>query len=316
MSSYASEMELGEFGELEGEGEYGEYEGEFGELGAGGVLSEAEEIGLASELLEINNEAELEQFLGGLISKIGKAAGGFIKSPVGQALGGILKGVAKKALPMVGGALGSMVAPGVGTALGSQLGSAVGNMFELELESMPQEEAEFEVARRLVGLTAAAASNAAHAPAGANPRAVARDAVIEAARDYAPGLHEEMAHRSARTRPSGRTAGAVGRARVGSHGAGAQRAAQIRRQPAQQAGQRAAQQAGQRPAQQGMRPGAGRGPGLGYAGFPYADFPYAEPAPDDWDTDGDGFAPEDADDARPTAGRWVRRGRRIILLGI
>jgi uncharacterized protein (DUF697 family) len=299
MSSYASEVEFGEFGELEGEGEYGEYEGEFGELGGGGgVLSEAEEIGLASELLEINNEAELEQFLGGLISKIGKAAGGLIKSPVGQALGGILKGVAKKALPMVGGALGSMVAPGLGTALGSQLGSAVGNMFELELESMPQEEAEFEVARRLVGLTAAAASHAAHAPAGANPRAVARDAVIEAARDYAPGLHEEMAHRSARTRLAGRTAGAAARTRPGSHGAGAQRGAQVRRQAAQP----------------GMRPGAGRGPGLGYGGF--AGLSFAEPAPGDWDADGDGFAPEDTDDSRPTAGRWVRRGRRIILLGI
>ena len=59
---------------------------------------------------------------------------------------------------MVGGALGTMVAPGIGTALGSQLGSAASNLFELELESMPQEEAEFEVAKRLVGLTAAAAA--------------------------------------------------------------------------------------------------------------------------------------------------------------
>jgi uncharacterized protein (DUF697 family) len=304
MSSYTSEMELGEFGELEGEGEYGEYEGEFGELGAGGVLSEAEEIGLASELLEINNEAELEQFLGGLISKIGKAAGGFIKSPVGQALGGILKGVAKKALPMVGGALGSMVAPGVGTALGSQLGSAVGNMFELELESMPQEEAEFEVARRLVGLTAAAASNAAHAPASANPRAVAHDAVLQAARDYAPGLHQEMMRRAGRTRPGGRGAGAGSRTRPGGRGAGAQRAVQ-----------RTAQSATQQAGQQGMRPGVGRGPGRGYAGF--AGFPYAEPVPDDWDADGDdSFAPDEPDGTRPMAGRWVRRGRRIILLGI
>ena len=34
MSSYASEVEFGEFGEMEGEGEYGEfgeYEGEYGE---------------------------------------------------------------------------------------------------------------------------------------------------------------------------------------------------------------------------------------------------------------------------------------------
>jgi uncharacterized protein (DUF697 family) len=312
MSSYTSEAEFGEFGELEGEGEYGEYgeyEGEYGELaGAGGVLSEAEEIGLASELLEINNEAELEQFLGGLIGKIGKAVGGVIRSPVGQALGGILKGVAKKALPIVGGALGSVIAPGVGTALGSQLGSAASGLFELELESMPQEEAEFEVARRLVGLTAAAASNAAHAPAGANPRAVARDAVLQAARDYAPGLHQEMMRRSGRTRPGGRGAGASSRTRPGGRGAGAQRSVQ---RTAPHAGQQAAPHAGQ----QGMRPGAGPGPGRGYGGF--VGFPYAEPVSDDWDADGDdSFAPDDADSTRPMAGRWVRRGRRIILLGI
>ncbi len=266
MSSYVSEVEFGEFGELEGEGEYAEYEGEYGELGsAGGVLSEAEEIGLASELLEINNEAELEQFLGGLISKIGKAAGGLIRSPVGQALGGILKGVAKKALPMVGGALGSMIAPGVGTALGSQLGSAASNLFELELESMPQEEAEFEVARRLVGLTAAAASHAAHAPAGANPRAVARDAVVEAAREYAPGLHEEMTRRSGRARPGGRTAGTGGQARPG-------RLRRCRRLPDRRLGDRARRRARHarqafpaprrgRPHAAAPRPGGPAGPG-------------------------------------------------------
>lgn len=196
MSSYAIGTELGEFGEMAGEGEYGEYEGEVG--GAVNPLSEAEEIELASELLEINSEAELEQFLGSLISKVGRAAGGFLKSPVGRALGGIVKDVAKKALPMVGGTLGSMVAPGVGTALGSQLGSYASGLFELELESMPQEQAEFEVARRVVGLTATAANQAAQAQPrpGATPEMVARAAVAEAARDLAPGLRRMLQQRA------------------------------------------------------------------------------------------------------------------------
>ncbi len=239
MSSYASEMEFGEFGEMEGEGEYGEYgeyEGEQG--GAAGLLTEAQEIELASELLEVSNEAELEQFLGGLISKIGKAAGGLIKSPVGQALGGMLKGVVKQALPMVGGALGSMIAPGVGTALGSQLGSAASGMFELELESMPQEAAEFEVAKQLVGLTTTAASHAAHAPADANPRAVAHDALAQAAHEYAPGLHRQMMQRSRR---------AADQPWPGSRGAGTRR----------------------------HRPGAERGRGYG----DFVDVTLAEPAP-------------------------------------
>ena len=67
---------------------------------------------------------------------------------------------------MAGGALGSMIAPGIGTALGSQLGSMASNLFEMELEGMDHEQAEFETARRYVQLAASAAQNAAHRPPG------------------------------------------------------------------------------------------------------------------------------------------------------
>src|SRR5437016_2583258 len=146
MSMYETEAYEGQF-------EGGQYEQEY----AGEVFGELNENELAAELLEITNEQELEEFLGGLV----KAAGSFIKSPVGRALGGVLKDVAKTALPVVGGALGSMVAPGIGTALGSQLGSMASGMFEVELEAMPAEAAEFEVARRLVNMAASAAQHAA-----------------------------------------------------------------------------------------------------------------------------------------------------------
>src|SRR5262249_60211439 len=91
-----------------------------GEVGS--PLSEAQEIELASELLEISNEQELEQFLGNVFKSVARGVGGLIKSPVGRALGGILKNVAKKALPVGGAAPGSMVAPGTGRARGSQVG--------------------------------------------------------------------------------------------------------------------------------------------------------------------------------------------------
>ena len=102
----------------------------------------------------------------------------------------MLKSVAKKALPVVGGALGSMVAPGIGTALGSKLGSMASGLFEVELEGMPAEAAEFEVARRYVNLAAGAARAAALArPQRPVPApALARAAVATAARAYAPGV--------------------------------------------------------------------------------------------------------------------------------
>src|SRR5262245_49682797 len=176
------EVELGEGSEFEHEGSEFEYEGsEFEALGEfeAGPLNESEEIELAAELLEITSEQELEQFLGKVFKKVARGVGSFVKSPVGRALGGVLKSVAKKALPVVGGALGSMVAPGIGTAIGSKLGSLAGGLFEVELESMTAENAEYEVARRYVNLAAASARNAATARLhpGINPVTVARASV-------------------------------------------------------------------------------------------------------------------------------------------
>jgi hypothetical protein len=175
-------------------------------------LSEEQQVELASELMEVGSDAELEQFLGGLIGGIARDAGRFLRSPAGHALGGILTSVAKKALPMVGGALGSAALPGIGTVLGSQLGSVASNMFEMELGPMPEEEAEFEVSRRLVQLMAAAARQAMQAPRqpGVSPKAAAWDAVLRAARQYAPGMYRQLTQRPGQPGQPGRGGSGLG----------------------------------------------------------------------------------------------------------
>ncbi len=150
------------------------------------VFSESQELELAAELMEVNSEQELEQFLGDLIKKAGSAIGGIIKSPIGQALGGALKGVAKQVLPMAGQALGGYIGGPAGAQIGGQLASAAGGMFGLELEAGEQE---FEAAHSFVRLAADAVKNAAGAPQGANPQAVAQTAVAQAAQVHAPGLY-------------------------------------------------------------------------------------------------------------------------------
>ncbi|SCZ84562.1 hypothetical protein [Nitrosomonas mobilis] len=169
--------------------EFEQYEGGETEWGAEtGVFSEAEAMELAAELLEISNEAELEQFLGSLIKKAGQAAGQFIKSPVGQQLGGLLKGAAKKALPMVGSTIGGYFGGSSGAKIGSQAASTAGRIFGLELEGLSLEDQEYETAKSFVQFAGTAAKNAASAPRTANPRAVAQSAVLAAARQLAPGL--------------------------------------------------------------------------------------------------------------------------------
>ena len=110
------------------------FEYDFESESEGGVFNESEIGELASELMEIHDEQELEQFLGDLIQKASKAVGSFIKSPTGKALGGILKGAAKQALPMVGSALGGWVGGDTGAKIGSQLAGMAGDKLGLEFE--------------------------------------------------------------------------------------------------------------------------------------------------------------------------------------
>ena len=176
------------------------------QAGPRSVFSEEEELALASELLELNSEQELDHFLGGLIKKVGGAIGSVVKGPVGQAIGNVLKGVAKTALPIAGGALGGVVGGPIGAMLGSNLASMAGGALGLELEGLSPEDREFQAARQFCRFAGAAARNALAAPQDADPEAVAHDAAVEAARIYAPGLMgiDESFERRRGSAPTGR----------------------------------------------------------------------------------------------------------------
>lgn len=152
------------------------------------VFSEVEEMELASDMLGITSEAELDRFLGGLLKRAGQAVGKFVSSPTGQALGGILKGAAKQALPTIGSAIGGYVGRAAGARLGSQAASAAGRLFGLELEGLSPEDQEFEAARRYVRFAGEAVKNAVLAPTSQAPRTAANAAVLAAAQTHAPGL--------------------------------------------------------------------------------------------------------------------------------
>jgi hypothetical protein len=152
-----------------------------------GGTGELQEVELASELLEVTSEAELDRFIGDLMRRAAGAARGFVRSPTGQALGGILKQATKQALPVVGQGLGGMVSPAWGT-FGGRVGQAAGDLLGLELEGLSSEDREFEVARTLVRFMTDACRNAAAAPPAAPPERVVRSAVETAARRHAPGL--------------------------------------------------------------------------------------------------------------------------------
>ncbi len=176
---------------------------------AAASLGEPREMELATELLEVSGEQELEQFLDNVLSSVQGAAGRFAQSDTGQAVGGILSDALKDAiaqmLPMAGQAIGQWISPGQGGDTGQRLGTAAGSLLGLELEGLSSEDREFEVARQLVRFASAAAQKAANAPPTVPAPAAARTAVQQAARTYAPGLLPRLQGRSTRMWPrSGR----------------------------------------------------------------------------------------------------------------
>jgi hypothetical protein len=164
---------------------------EFNETGE--VFGETENMELASELLEVSSEGELEQFLGDLVAKAGKSLGRFVGSPQGQALVGVLKGVARQVLPTLGSSVGSYFGGDEGAKLGGQVASAAGRAFGLELEGLSNEDREFEVARRYVNFAGEAVRKLAADGAAANPILAARAAALAAAQTHAPGLSQAPA---------------------------------------------------------------------------------------------------------------------------
>lgn len=166
-----------------------------------GPFGEAEEIGLAMELMSVASEAELEQFLGSLFKKVGSFA-----SKIAKPLGGALKGLAKTALPFVGGALGSFIPiPGVGTALGGALGGALAKALEMETTHLEGEERELEMARRFVRVAGSAAQQAAMAAAGEDPQRTVQRAINDALQSHLPriGRHLRRDQGSWRRQPGG-----------------------------------------------------------------------------------------------------------------
>lgn len=163
-----------------------DFEAETG-IGSGEVFSEAEQMELAAELLEIRDETELDQFLGDLIKKAGSVIGKVVKSPIGQAIGGALKTVAKKALPIAGGALGGWFGGPLGAKIGSGLANMAGRALGLELEGLSNEDREYEAAKQFVNFAGEAVKHALTTP-GSNPAAVAAAAVQRAATTHAPGF--------------------------------------------------------------------------------------------------------------------------------
>lgn len=148
------------------------------------IFDEAEEIEMAASLLEVRDEAELENYLAGLVNAASQATQNPIPGPGAHTLVHMLKKALGRVAPNrnrwrgFGGPFGQQI----GRSLSSVAGQALG----LELEGLSPEDREFEAARQFVRFAGDAVKNARDLSDGAID--AVHEATREAARKYAPGL--------------------------------------------------------------------------------------------------------------------------------
>jgi hypothetical protein len=163
--------------------------GSFARFTSRSPFSDAEERKFASDLLEVTNEAELEQVLGGLFKTASKGiepAGSKVNGPVE----GLLKAVAKKALPSVKAAVGASFGAPERDATAGRLGSLVNQALRAKVAEMTAADPDLEKCRRLfekyrqfVRLAGKATRAAASAPAGVAPVSIAQKILMDSAKE-------------------------------------------------------------------------------------------------------------------------------------
>jgi hypothetical protein len=140
---------------------------------------------LAAELLDVVNESELDEFVGGLVAEAAWNAGRRIPVETGRALASELRKTVERTLPTLTIALDHERRPGA--TAGPATADTAARVFGVELEGMSAEDRDFEIARRFVRFAHEATVRAATASAP-DPATAARDAVAKAGRELAPGL--------------------------------------------------------------------------------------------------------------------------------
>lgn len=150
----------------------------------GWTFDEGESLELGAELLAANSEADLDQFLSGVLRRAAGAVQRRLQPQVAQALGRLLKGAMHRLLPRTGRAMAWLrSSPGPG-----QLAEAAGRILGVEMEGLSPEDQELVAAQQMMQLAGAAAAQAATQPRTSAPDSAARQALARAAQTFAPGL--------------------------------------------------------------------------------------------------------------------------------
>lgn len=152
--------------------------------GVSSPLTEEEEAELAYELLSVQDEGELDEFLGKLIGRVKRK----VRKYVPKSVRSLARRGLKRLAPIAGRTAGTFFGGPVGGRLGGRLGKYASKFFELDLEGLSPEDQEFETAKQYVKFGSAAAKEAIKNAGKMSPEKATKLAFQKAARKHAPGL--------------------------------------------------------------------------------------------------------------------------------
>ncbi len=206
MEEFENELEYEFDGDFEAE--YGddlefddfeaEYETEFDEE----IFSDDEELELAEQLLSAGNDEELEYFLGSLIRKAAPMFGRLLRGGGKKLVRGLARrgmGMARRFLP----GLGRRAARAIGNRRFGQISNLARSFFGFELEMLPPEEQELEIAKKIIKTTKAAARNLAKAAsqgAAPTPQLINKALKAAARQHMRPGGKKDLSSRRSQGR--------------------------------------------------------------------------------------------------------------------
>ena len=163
-----------------------------------------QEFELASELLEIEDDNDMDNFFAEIImNEEGRRSRRRRRRRrrrrmfrrFAKRLGRGIRKVAKKLLPIAGRVVGTKFGGPAGGALGSKVGSGAGQILGLEIEGLSPEDQDFEVARRIVQMATNVGHVADEIPDGIDDYEAAEIALHKTLEKFAPGFTKNSGRR-------------------------------------------------------------------------------------------------------------------------
>ncbi|MFN0016401.1 MAG: hypothetical protein ACKVU2_17810 [Saprospiraceae bacterium] len=157
-----------------------------------GSEQEMHETELAYELLNVQNEAELDYFLGKLFKRAWSGAKKLYHSPMGQAIKGQvvsgLKSMGRRALPKLGAKIGGYIGGQTGANWGAKAGSWAADRYLNEYDGEMHDE--LTLARNLIRTAQQTAGRIARQAHSGRPlnRGMVHGILSQTARQHFPGL--------------------------------------------------------------------------------------------------------------------------------